>query len=126
MHKMIVGSRPVQMGQKLWGLLSRGPCATCQRCHPMTDGQIHPLDKSGVQPSREAHPLQGDFESGACPKSHYVSDPHQLAPTVAFFHLTVYHPRCYLPLAHFPPSANHLKPLSTIGLQRIHVELYAL
>jgi len=28
---MIVSSPPFQMGQKLWGLLSRGPCATCQR-----------------------------------------------------------------------------------------------
>src|SRR6266566_1675742 len=122
-HKMIVSSPPFQMGQKLWGLLSRGPSATCQSCHPMTDGEIHPLDKSGVQPSREAHSLQGGFESGACSKAHYMRDPHQLTPTVAFFHLTVYQPCCYSPLAHFPLSAAHLKPLSKMGRQSIEIQI---
>ena len=51
---MIVGSPPLQMGQQVWGLLGRRPGATSQRGHPVSDGQIHPLDKSGVQPSREA------------------------------------------------------------------------
>ena len=50
-HKMIVSSPPFQVGQQLWGLLGGGPGATRQRCHPMADGQIDPLDKSGVQSS---------------------------------------------------------------------------
>jgi hypothetical protein len=51
---MIVGSPPLQVGQELWGLLCCGPGVTCQRCHSMADGQIHPLDKSGIQASGEA------------------------------------------------------------------------
>ena len=54
---MIVRSPPLQMGQEVWRLLGSGPGAACQRCHPMTDGQIHPLNESGVQPSREAQSL---------------------------------------------------------------------
>ncbi len=50
-HKMIVSSPPLQMGQQVWGLLGCGPRATCQSCYPMTDRQIHPLDKSSVQSS---------------------------------------------------------------------------
>ena len=51
---MIVGSPPLQMGQQVWRLLGRGPGAACQRGYSMADGQIHPLNKSRVQPSREA------------------------------------------------------------------------
>ena len=50
-HKMVGRSPPFQMGQQLWGLLGRGPRATGQRCYPMTDSQIHSLDKSGIQSS---------------------------------------------------------------------------
>ena len=60
---MIVRSPPFQMGQQLWGLLGSGPGAACQRRHAMSHRQIHPLDKSRVQPSREAQSLQGDLES---------------------------------------------------------------
>jgi hypothetical protein len=45
------------MGEQVWGLLRRRPGATSQRRYPMADGQIHPLNESRVQPSREAHPL---------------------------------------------------------------------
>jgi hypothetical protein len=38
-----------KVGQQLWDGLRRGPRATCQGRYPMTDGQIHPLDTSGVQ-----------------------------------------------------------------------------
>ncbi len=51
--KMVVGSPPLQIGQQLWGLLGSGPSTSCERCHPMTNGQIHPLDESRVQPSGE-------------------------------------------------------------------------
>jgi hypothetical protein len=51
---MIIGSPPFHVGQQLWGLLSGRPGAACQRCHAMSDGQIHPLDESGVESSREA------------------------------------------------------------------------
>lgn len=102
---MIVSAPPLQMSQQLWGKLRRGPGATRQRSHPMTDGQIDPLDKSGVQPSREAHPLQGDREICLCPQAHHVRDPQQIAPPLAFFHLVVRQARRHLPLAHFPPSS---------------------
>jgi hypothetical protein len=73
---MIISSPPFQMSQELWSGLRCGPGATCQRCHPMTDGQIHSFNKSGVQPSREAYPPQGDLEICLCPEAHHVGDPH--------------------------------------------------
>ncbi len=73
-HKMIVSSPPLQMGQELWGGLRRGSGAACQSCHPMADGQIHPLNKSGVQPSREAQSRPRDLESRLCPKAHHMRD----------------------------------------------------
>jgi hypothetical protein len=54
---MIVGTPPLQMSQELWSLLGRGPRTSCERCHSVTDGQIHPLDTSGVQSPRKTHPL---------------------------------------------------------------------
>ena len=47
---MIVGTPPLQMCQQVWGLLRRRPGATSERSYPMADGQIHPLNESGVQP----------------------------------------------------------------------------
>src|SRR5579864_1727666 len=111
-YKMIVGSPPFQVGQELWGLLGRGPGATRQRRYSMTDGQIDPLDKSGVQASREAHTLQGEREICLCPQTHHVCDPQQLASAVAFLHQAVDQARRHLPLTYMPPSLNHLKPLS--------------
>jgi hypothetical protein len=63
----------------------------------MSDGQWSPLNKSCIESSREASSLEGGFESGLCSKVHHVRDPYQLAPPVAFLHLTVDQPRCYLP-----------------------------
>src|SRR6266566_5926091 len=45
--KMIVGAPPLQIGQQVWRLLCCGPCTAGQSCHPMTDGQWSPFDKSG-------------------------------------------------------------------------------
>src|SRR5438045_3270501 len=45
---------PFQAGQELWGGLSLRPRATRQRCHSLTDSQLDPLNKSGVQPPLEA------------------------------------------------------------------------
>src|SRR6266849_1106551 len=120
-HNMILGSPPFQVNQKVWGRLRRSPGAACQRCHPVSDGQIHPLNKSGVQPSRETQSLQGDLESVPCPKAHHMRDSHQLATPVAFLHLTVYQLRRHLPLACFPPWATHLKPVSKMGGQGIEI-----
>jgi hypothetical protein len=58
-HKVIIGAPPFQMGEQLWGLLSRGPGTSRQRGYSMADGQIHPLDESRVQSSRETQFLQG-------------------------------------------------------------------
>ena len=49
-HKMVVCAPPFQIGQKLWGLLSRRPGTACESGHPMTDRQIHPFNKSRVHP----------------------------------------------------------------------------
>ena len=89
----------------------------------MADRQIHPLDKSGIQPSREAHPLQGGLESGLCPQTHHVCDPNQLAPPVAFFHLAVDQTSRHLPLTQVPASTAHLEPVSKMGRQRVEVEI---
>jgi hypothetical protein len=125
-HKVKVSPPPFQVGQKLWSRLRRGPGATSQRCYPLTDGQIHSFNKSGIQPSRETQFLQGDLKSGACPKAHHMRDPHQHASLVAFLHLTIYQPSHYLPLAHFPPSASHLKPLSKMGCRCIEIHIEAI
>jgi hypothetical protein len=42
------------MSKQVWGLLSRRPGATRERCYAMTHRQIHPLNKSGIESSREA------------------------------------------------------------------------
>jgi len=52
-HKMIVGAPPLQMGEQVRGLLSRGPGSASQRGYPLADGQIHALNKGGVQPTRK-------------------------------------------------------------------------
>ena len=50
-HKVLIGAPPFQVGQQARGLLSRSPGATSQRRYSMADGQIHPLDKSGIEPA---------------------------------------------------------------------------
>jgi hypothetical protein len=54
---VIVRSPPLQMGQQMGRLLRCGPGSASQSGQAMADGQIHPLDKSRVQPSREAYSL---------------------------------------------------------------------
>ncbi len=92
----------------------------------MTDGQIHPLDEGGIQPSRKAHPLHGGLESGLCPQAHHVGDPNQLALLVAFFHLTIDQARCHLPMEHVPPSTASYKPVSKMGREGIKVAIEAI
>jgi hypothetical protein len=53
-HKVIVSPPPFQVGQQVWGLLRRGPGPPRERCHAVTDGQIQPLNESGVESAREA------------------------------------------------------------------------
>ncbi len=77
----------------------------------MADGQIHPLDESGIEPSRKAHPLQGCLEIGFGHQAHHVRDLHQLAPPVTFFHLTIDQAHRHLPLGHVAAPTNHLEPL---------------
>ena len=67
--------------------------------------------------------LQRGFESGLCSKAHHVSDPHQLAPSVAFLHLAVDQVWLNLPLAHVTPSTTQLKPLTKVGRESIKVEI---
>jgi hypothetical protein len=78
----------------------------------MTDGQIHPLNESGVQSSRETQSLQGDFEICLCPQAHHGRDSRQLAMPVAFLHLTVDQLRCRLPT--FAPSALGDEPQASV------------
>ncbi len=120
---MIVSSPPVQVGQELWSLLGRGPGSTRQRRYSMTDGQIDPLDKSSVQPSREAHPLQGDREICLCSQAHHVRDANQLAPAVAFLHLAIDQARRHLPPTCYPPSTTFCEPLAKMGREGIKVHV---
>src|SRR5215467_6192105 len=52
-----------------------------------------------------------------------MGHPNQLAPSVAFLHLTVDQLRCHLPLAHVAPATTHLEPLAKVGRERIKVEI---
>ena len=122
-HNMIGSSPPFQMRQQPWGRLRRGPGAAGQRCHAMADGQIHPLNKSGVQPSREAQSHQGHLESGLCPQAHHVRDPNQLAPSVAFLHLAIDQTSLHLPPALVAPSTFHVSPPPKMGRQGIKVHI---
>ena len=69
------------------------------------------------------NPCKAARISVLCSKAHHVRDPYQLAPPVAFLHLAVDQPRCYLPLLHFPPSLSHLEPLTKMGCQSIEVHI---
>src|SRR5437588_545799 len=122
---MIISSPPFQVCQQLWSRLRRGPRASCQRCHPMSDGQWSPLDKSGVQPPREAHSLQSGREICLCSQAHHVRDASQLTPPVALFHLAVDQARCPLPPAHFLPSTTSCEPLSKMGCEGIEIQIEA-
>ncbi len=117
---MIVGAPPFQVSQEVWGLLGRGPGATRQRRYSMTGGQIDPLDKSGVQPSREAHPLQSEREICLCPQAHQVRDASELTPPVALFHLAVDQACRHLPLA---PSTTSCEPLAKMGREGIEIQV---
>src|SRR6266436_2241608 len=120
---MIISSPPFQVGEELRSLLNCGPGAACQCCHSMTDSQWSPLDKSSVEPPREAQSLQGSLESYACSKTHHLRDPHQLAPPKDFLHLTIKQLCRHLPLICFPPTMIHLAPLSKMGRQGVEVQI---
>jgi hypothetical protein len=120
---MIVRSPPALVGQQLWGELRRGPGATSQRRYSMTDGQIDPLDKSSVESSREAHPLQGEREICLCSQAHHVRDPYQLAPPIVFLHLAIDQARRHLPPMCYPPSMTRLSPLAKMGREGIKVQI---
>ena len=89
----------------------------------MTDAQIHPFNEGGVQPSREAHPLQGTRESSLCPKAHYRRDLNQLASPVAFLHLAIDQASRHLPPTCYSPLMTHLKPLAKMGREGIEVQI---
>ena len=108
------GSPPFKMGEEMWGGLGAGPGAARQSCHPMADGQIHSLQTSGVQLSREAEVLQRDPESGLCPKAHHVRDPNQLAPPATLFHLAGDQTRRSPPSKGFGPTTPYVWPLSNM------------
>jgi len=77
---VIIRAPPLQMGEQLWSRLRCCPGSTSQCGSCVSDGQIHPLNTSGVQPSREAHPLEGGCESVLCSQTHHMRDANQLAP----------------------------------------------
>ena len=112
---MVVGSPSLEVGQQVWSLLGRGPGAARQRCYPLTDRQIQPFDKSGIESPRETQFLQSGLESSLCSKAHHVRHTNQLAPLVAFLHLAVDQARRHLPPAPMPSSVTSLEPLSKMG-----------
>ena len=89
----------------------------------MTHRQIHPLDESGVQPSREAQFLQGGLKICQCPQAHQRRDSHEFATLVAFLHLAVDQLGRHLPPKGFPPPATSLEPVSKMGGQRLEVQV---
>jgi hypothetical protein len=120
---MRVGTPPLQMSQQVGGLLRSGPGTASERGYPMSDGQWSPLNERRVEPSRETYLLSGHCEICRCPKAHHRGDARQLAPPVAFLHLAVDQARRHLPLTHFPPSTNQLKPLTKVGCEGIKVQI---
>jgi hypothetical protein len=56
-----VSPPPLQMSQQVWGLLCCGPGTAGQCGSCMADRQIHPLDESGVEPSRVTQPEASQF-----------------------------------------------------------------
>ena len=111
------------MSQELRGELRGGPGSTRQSRHAVTDGQIHPFDESGVEPSRQAQPLQGGREICLCPQAHHRRNSHELAPPIAFLHLAIDQARRHLPLAHVPPSPTSCEPLAKMGCEGIEVQI---
>ena len=111
------------MGEQVWGLLRRRPGATRQRCHAMTHGQIHSLDESRVQSSRETQSLQGAYEICLGPKPHHVRDVNQPPTVVALFHLTVDQTSRHLLLTHDPPSTTSYEPVSKMGREGIEIHI---
>ncbi len=120
---MIVRPPPLEMSKQLWSLLGSGPGTSCERCHAMTDGQVYPFNKGSIQPSREAHPLQGSLESGLGPQAHHVGHPNQLASPVTFLHLAVDQARRHLPSAHIAPATTQREPLAKVGRESREVEI---
>jgi hypothetical protein len=62
---MIVSAPPFQVNQELWGLLGCSPCTTCQCCHPMSDGQVHPFNKAVLSRPEKPIPCRATVRS-AC------------------------------------------------------------
>ena len=56
-YKVVIGSPPFQVCQQVWGRLRRRPGATSQRGYSVSDGQIHPLNESRVESTRETESL---------------------------------------------------------------------
>jgi hypothetical protein len=72
------------------------------------------------------NPCKAARISVLCSKPHHMGHPHQLAPSVAFFHLAINQLCCHLPLRHVPSSTNHLEPLSEMSREGIEVEIEAI
>lgn len=92
----------------------------------MPNGQIHALNKSGVQPARKAQPLQGCFKRGICPQAHDVRDLYQLPSLVPFLDLAIDQTRRYLPSVDVSPAMSPFLPLSKMSCQRIEVHIEAI
>ena len=92
----------------------------------ISDGQVHTLDKGGIELSREAYRLQGTCEIFLGPQPHHVRHLNHLPPSVAFFHLAVEQARCHLPPAYLAPSSTHLSPLSKMSREGIKVQIEAI
>ena len=88
--------------------------------------QIHPFDKSGIEPSRETHPLQAGLESSFGPQAHHLCNPNEPAPPIAFFHLTIDQARRHLPMEHDPPRTTSCEPASKMGREGIKIAIEAI
>lgn len=65
---MIIGVPPLEIGQQVWGLLSRRPGSTSERSYSMSGGQIHSLDKSGVRRPEKSIPCKATLRASSVPR----------------------------------------------------------
>jgi hypothetical protein len=92
----------------------------------ISDGQIHPLDISGVQSSREAQFLQGGLEICQSPQTHHRRDPNQLATLVACFHLAIDEICLSLPSVHGAPATSLFSPCPKMSRESREVQVQAI
>ena len=69
------------------------------------------------------NPCKAAVSASSVPRRMTWRDPNQLAPPVAFLHLTIDQARCHLPLTHVPASTISYEPVSKMGREGIEIQI---